>query len=116
MRDLHLLQNFGDAIEDLGLRPAHLQRPKSHFVEHGRIEQLNIGILKYQSDSAPEVKLNFLGLKAIFSEGLTTKCNAALLGEIKTVEDAEQRGLPGAVRSEEGDSFARHAGKAQPVP
>ena len=59
MRDLHLLQNSGDADTDFLLRPVQLQRAESYFVKHCGIEQLDVGVLKHQRHPASEVELNF---------------------------------------------------------
>src|SRR6266849_1270812 len=106
MHDLHLLEHFSDASENLILGPVQLQRSESNFIEHGWIEQLNVGILEDERHAASEVEFSFLGLQQIFSQGPTAKVDAAFLRKIESIQDAEQSGFSRAIRSEESNPLA----------
>ncbi len=56
MADLQKVQRLHHSFADVGLGPAHLQGAEGHFVEDGGVEQLRIGILKYETHLAAKRK------------------------------------------------------------
>ena len=43
-----------DAVVDLGFGEAHVERPERHVVEHGRAEELVVGVLEDEADLGPD--------------------------------------------------------------
>ena len=53
-RHAYRLERPLDAAVDLGLRHPHVQRPERHVLEHGRAEQLVVGVLEHEAHLGPD--------------------------------------------------------------
>jgi len=82
VRYLEHVERVGDRAGYFLLVPAHLQRPKGHFVVDGRVEQLHIGILKDKCHPAPEGVRVGIFHQLMLVEGLAERRYRAAFGEI----------------------------------
>ena len=64
MPEVHGRQYLLHPFANLAGRPAQLQRPEGQFIKHGRIEELDIWILKHQSNPLSERVREFPFLEA----------------------------------------------------
>src|SRR5471032_1054851 len=59
MPDLHQVKRPVDPAHDFIFCPSELQRRKRDFIEDGRVEKLDIGVLKYQPNPASKIECVF---------------------------------------------------------
>jgi len=99
--DFKALHYALDTIDNPLSRPSELERTKRQFIEHGRVEKLNIRTLKYEADPAAEVECEFIRFEGAFVEFAAAETNRPGIGEIESVEDTQESGFSGAIRSEQ---------------
>src|SRR4029079_9446921 len=107
MSDLHEVEDGGDPLYDLLLGPAQLEGRERHLIEHRRIEELDFGILEHQAHAAAEIEGESVLAKGAGGERAAVKRHRAGTGEMQAVEQAQQRGFAGAVRSQQRDTLTR---------
>jgi len=115
MGDAQAVENPGDALADVGLRPAELQWAKGHLVEYGGVEELHVGILEHEADFTAKATGESVFGEARFSQLAPAKSDAAGLRKTQAVQKAQKRGLAGAVRAKQGDPASPRNGKAEIV-
>ena len=82
-----------DAVVDLVLGHAHVQRPERDVLEHGRAEQLVVGILEHEADLGPDPP----DRRPV--DDHPADPHAAVARLVDAVEVEHQRALAGAVRA-----------------
>ena len=83
-----------------------MQGTEGQFIEHRGVEELDIGILEHQADLAAESKRKGGFLELHSGDGLAAEGEIAGLRKDQAVEDAEQGGFAGTIRSQKGDALA----------
>ena len=104
MSDFHQVEHGGDPFDDLFLGPAQLQRRERHFIEHRGIEELDFRILEHQPHATAEVERESVLAECIGIERATVEGDGAGIREVQAIEQPQQCGLAGPVRSQQ-----RHA-------
>ena len=89
------------ALERLGLGELqHLARPERHVLEHGHVGEEVVG-LEHDADLAPQ----HVEGGVVLDDEPTVDADLALLDGLEPVDAAQQRGLPGAGRSDEAHNL-----------
>ncbi len=92
--------------QDFLFRPAQLQRSKGNLIEDCRIEELHIGILKDQRDPASKCQRVVIALEEFGRQPLAIEDHRALRGKVQSVENSQQRGFSGTVRTQQSDALS----------
>ena len=102
-----------DAAVDLGLGDAHVQRPERDVVEHGRAEQLVVGILEHEPDLGADPPD-----RRPVDDASRRSGPSPWRRLVDAVEVEHQRALAGAVRPDQRDLLAgaRSRGRCRAAP
>ena len=87
-------------------RPSHLQRPEGYFVEHGRIEELDIGVLEDESYAPSKRNRKVVVAKAFGRESIAAEADDPVRREAESVEQAQQGRFSGAICAYQRDRLS----------
>ena len=106
MRDREFLERGVDALANFIFCPAELQRPEGELVEHGRTEELHVGVLKHQADAATEGEGGLVVLHPRFRQNFAEGRNLSAIGEMKPVQQQQQCRLARAVGAQQRNALS----------
>ena len=71
------------------------------------MNKLHVAVLEDQADPPAEFKIESIFQKGLFSQWAPECQNRTLAGKVQPIQDFEQRALPAAVRTQDGQPFPR---------
>ena len=78
-------------------RPTHLQRPEGYLVEHGRVEELNIGVLEDERYATAKRNREVVTAKLFGRERIAAEADGSAGRKTQRIEQAQQGRFSGAV-------------------
>jgi len=86
--NVHGCEHLLDAVAQGVARPLQLQRAEGYLVEDGGIEELHVGILKYQADAAAELKREGAVMETGGADLLAGEREGSRIGKGEAIENA----------------------------
>jgi hypothetical protein len=88
--DPHELHGLANSLQNFFSRPLQLEGTERNLVEDCGVEDLNVGILKYERDLSAESQSESISLQALRFQLVTEESNRTRRREAQSIEQAKQ--------------------------